>query len=70
MSLNTMIADVTNTDNESSKPTIPTMPTVSARPCQNVLDVAPQIRFKARSITANTHEPAQKTTTMQVMIAP
>ena len=48
----------------------PIIPIVSARPCQNVREVAPQIRFSARSITANTQEPAHKTTMKQLMSTP
>src|SRR5687767_4329226 len=62
--------DVIRTDSDNNAPTIPIMPTVNARPCQNVRDVAPQMRLSARSITAKTHEPAQITTTTQVMITP
>src|ERR687886_610015 len=60
--------DVTRTETESNKPTIPTMPRVSARPCRKVRDVVPQMRFSARSTTAKTQEPAQSTTTAQVII--
>ena len=49
---------------------MPTIPIVSARPCKNVRDVVPQIRFSGRSTTAKTHEPAHNTMTTQVMIAP
>jgi hypothetical protein len=58
------------TENESNNPTSATIPSVRARPCQKVRELAAQIRFNARSITANTQEPAQKTSTTQVAIAP
>ena len=48
----------------------PIMPIVSARPCRKVREVAPQIRFRARSITAKTQEPAHSTTMKQLMSTP
>ena len=46
------------------------IPSVSARPCQNVRDVVPQIRFSARSTIEKTHEPAQSTMTTHVTMTP
>src|ERR1044072_3739627 len=62
--------EVKSTESDSNKPTIPTMPSVIARPCQKVRETAPQIRLSARSITAKTQEPAQNTSTTHVTIAP
>src|ERR1043166_277281 len=62
--------EVTTTENASNKPTSPTMPIVSARPCKNVRETAPQMRLSARSTTANTHEPAQNTMITHVRTAP
>src|SRR5918912_2683041 len=62
--------EVTGTETVSSSPTMPIMPRVSARPCRNAREVVFQIRLSARSTTAKTHEPAQSTTTMQVMMTP
>src|SRR6185503_17999689 len=62
--------EVSNTEKASSIPTIPIMPIVSARPCQNARAVVCQILFSARSMTAKTHEPAQSVTIKHVMRAP
>lgn len=62
--------DVISTETESSTPTIPIIPIVIARPCQNVRDIVPQILFNARSSTEKTHDPAQSTTMTQVIIIP
>ena len=63
-------SDVTSTETVSSSPTTPIMPSVSARPCRNAREVVFQMRLSARSTTAKTHEPAQSTTTTQVMMTP
>src|SRR5262249_39688590 len=62
--------EVIKTESDKSTPTIPIIPTVSARPCQKVRDVVFQILFKERSMTENTHEPAQTTMMTQLMIMP
>jgi len=70
MSRKPTMMDVSNAESESNKPTTPTIPIVNARPCKNVLEVAPQMRLSARSTTANTQEPAHSTSTTHVTIAP
>ena len=70
MSLSVTTTEVIITEIASSKPMMPIIPMVRALPCQNVRDSAPQMRFKARSITEKTQEPAHNTTMKQVMTIP
>src|SRR6185312_8951593 len=62
--------EVIKTETARMTPTIPIMPIVIARPCQNARAVVLQILLSERSMTEKTHDPAQKTITMQLMITP
>src|SRR6266436_493618 len=62
--------EVISTETDNSTPTMPIIPIVIARPCQNVLEIVPQIRFNACSSTEKTQEPAHSTTITQVIIIP